>query len=118
MSLSDRQAWSARLDNGLTLLIGRDEGVAVNDRIARWVAVHPTVQARLNERVEVIDLRYPNGFAVRAPGLLDDVGHERGEHQEHKARAEHKGPGGRKEQQGLRKEQQGGRNSRELVGRP
>lgn len=79
ISLSERQAWSARLDNGITLLIGRDEGVAVNDRIARWVSVHPTVQARLNERTEVIDLRYPNGFAVRAPGVLDHEGNERSE---------------------------------------
>lgn len=79
VALSERQAWSARLSNGLTLLIGRDEGVAVNDRIARWVAVHPTVAARLNERTEVIDLRYPNGFAVRAPGVLDQEGHERSE---------------------------------------
>ena len=79
VSLSDRQAWSARLDNGLSLLIGRDEGVAVNDRIARWVAVYPTVQARLNQRTEVVDLRYPHGFAVRAPGVLDQEGRERSE---------------------------------------
>ncbi len=86
ISLSERQAWSARLDNGITLLIGRDEGVAVNDRIARWVAVHPTVQARLNQRTEVIDLRYPNGFAVRAPGVLDQEGHERSERSERNER--------------------------------
>ena len=131
VSLSDRQAWSARLDNGLEPLIGRDEGVAANDRIARWVAVHPTVQARLNERAEVVDLRYPNGFAVRAPGVLDEVGHERGDHPERNepaVRRDHKGHGGRKEsggasQQGMPREQggraeQGGRNSRERVGRP
>jgi cell division protein FtsQ len=82
ISLSERQAWSARLDNGITLLIGRDEGVAVNDRITRWVAVHPVVAARLNERAEVIDLRYPNGFAVRAPGVLDQEGNERSERNE------------------------------------
>lgn len=82
ISLSERQAWSARLDNGITLLIGRDEGVAANDRIARWVAVHPAVQARLNERTEVIDLRYPNGFAVRAPGVLEREGNERSERNE------------------------------------
>jgi cell division protein FtsQ len=82
LSLSDRQAWSAQLDNGITLLIGRDEGVAVNDRIARWVAVHPTVQARLNERTEVVDLRYPHGFAVRAPGVLEQEGNERSERSE------------------------------------
>jgi cell division protein FtsQ len=79
ISLSERQAWSARLDNGITLLIGRDEGVPVNDRIARWVAVHPAVAARLNERTQVIDLRYPNGFAVRAPGVLEQEGNERSE---------------------------------------
>lgn len=72
VALSDRQAWSALLDNGITLLIGRDEGMAVMDRVARWAAVHPMVQAKLNERTEVIDLRYPNGFAVRAPGSLDN----------------------------------------------
>ena len=71
VNLSDRQAWSARLDNGITLLIGRDEGVAIMDRVSRWAAVYPQVQSRINERTEVIDLRYPNGFAVRAPGVLD-----------------------------------------------
>ena len=86
VALSERQAWSARLDNGITLLIGRDEGVAINDRISRWVAVHPTVQARLNERTEVVDLRYPNGFAVRAPGVLEQEGNERGERSERGSR--------------------------------
>lgn len=71
VSLSGRQAWSARLDNGITLLIGREEGVDVMERVARWAAVHPQVQARLDERTEVIDLRYPNGFAIRAPGVLE-----------------------------------------------
>jgi cell division protein FtsQ len=108
VSLSDRQAWSARLDNGLTLLIGRDEGIAINDRISRWVAVHPVIQARLNVRTEVIDLRYPNGFAVRAPGVLEEVGHERGG--EHKLRGEHR------EQTAPR--EQGGHQSRETVRRP
>ena len=86
VSLSDRQAWSARLDNGITLLIGRDEGVASNDRIARWVAVHPTLAARLNERAEVVDLRYPNGFAVRAPGVLETDGNDRSERNERNER--------------------------------
>lgn len=71
VTLSDRQAWSARLDNGITLLIGRDEGVAIMERVSRWAAVYPQVQSRIKERTEVIDLRYPNGFAVRAPGVLD-----------------------------------------------
>ena len=92
VALSERQAWSAQLDNGITLLIGRDEGVAVNDRIARWVAVHPTVQARLNERTEVVDLRYPNGFAVRAPGVLEQEGNERSERSERGSREHSRRP--------------------------
>lgn len=69
--LSDRQAWSAELDNGMTLLIGRDEGMPTQERVARWVAVHPRIQSRLAEAAQVVDLRYPNGFAIRAPGALD-----------------------------------------------
>ena len=44
------------------------------DRVARWVTAHPLIQARLNGRAEVVDLRYPNGFAVRAPGALESDG--------------------------------------------
>ncbi|NLD53643.1 MAG: FtsQ-type POTRA domain-containing protein [Burkholderiaceae bacterium] len=84
--LSERQAWSAQLDNGITLLIGRDDGVPMNDRIARWVAVHPVVAARLNERAEVIDLRYPNGFAVRAPGVLGQDTNDKSERSERGSR--------------------------------
>ena len=71
LELSDRQSWTARLDSGITLKMGRDEGLPVADRVARWVTAHPLIQARLNGRAEVIDLRYPNGFAVRAPGALE-----------------------------------------------
>ena len=46
----------------------------------------PAVQARLNQRTEVIDLRYPNGFAVRAPGVLDQEGHDRSERSERNER--------------------------------
>ncbi|MDO5101825.1 MAG: cell division protein FtsQ/DivIB [Lautropia sp.] len=71
LKLSDRQSWTAELDSGITLRMGRDEGVPVAERVARWVAAHPLIQARLNGRAEVVDLRYPNGFAVRAPGALE-----------------------------------------------
>ena len=73
VSLSSRWAWSARLDNGTVLLLGRDQGLPIAERIARWVAVHPTVQSRLNREIALVDLRYQNGFAMRAPGALDPV---------------------------------------------
>ncbi len=72
VELSDRQAWSAELDNGMTLLIGRDEGMPSQERVARWVAVHGEIQSRLTEPAQVVDLRYPNGFAIRAPGAIDE----------------------------------------------
>ena len=71
LSGPDGSQWTARLDSGITLKMGRDEGLPVADRVARWVTAHPLIQARLNGRAEVIDLRYPNGFAVRAPGALE-----------------------------------------------
>lgn len=69
--LSPRQAWSARLDNGTLLPLGRDQEPPLSDRVDRWVALHPQVQRRLNRHVETVDLRYPNGFAVQVPGALE-----------------------------------------------
>lgn len=66
IELSARHAWTLRLDDGTTLLLGRDQGIPIERRIARWVEAYPHVVATLNRRAEVIDLRYPNGFAIRS----------------------------------------------------
>ena len=71
LTLSARYAWSARLDNGTVLLLGREQGLPIAERVARWVALAPTVQTRLNREIAAVDLRYPNGFAIRAPGAID-----------------------------------------------
>lgn len=68
VTLSARYAWSARLDNGMTLLLGREQGMPLGDRVARWVQAHPQAASRLSREVIAVDLRYPNGFAVHAPG--------------------------------------------------
>jgi cell division protein FtsQ len=73
LTLSTRHAWTVKLDDGTTLLLGREQGVAMEDRIAKWVASVPRLQARLTSRPELYDLRYPNGFAVRAVALVDDA---------------------------------------------
>jgi cell division protein FtsQ len=78
VTLSSRWAWSARLDNGTVLLLGREQGMPIDERVARWVAVAPTVQTRLNREIVSVDLRYQNGFAMRAPGALDKAPAERG----------------------------------------
>jgi len=64
LTLSPRWAWTARLDNGVTLLLGREQGQAIGQRVAQMVAVWPQVAQRVGA-TESIDLRYPNGFALR-----------------------------------------------------
>lgn len=71
LSLSARHAWTLRLDDGTTLLLGRDQGVPVERRIARWVETWPVVVAALDRRAGVVDLRYPNGFAIRSLARLE-----------------------------------------------
>lgn len=66
--LSARHAWQLRLQNGLHLMLGRD-GEAAETRLARFVQVYPATLARMARRHEYVDLRYPNGFALRVPEL-------------------------------------------------
>ncbi|MGL4605032.1 MAG: cell division protein FtsQ/DivIB, partial [Iodobacter sp.] len=62
--LSARRAWRFELDHQLTIEVGRDEPVA---RTARFVTAYPNSLALLKQPFEYVDLRYPNGFAVRLP---------------------------------------------------
>jgi cell division protein FtsQ len=73
LTLSTRHAWTVKLEDGTTLLLGREQGVAMEDRMTKWVASVPRLQSRLASRPELYDLRYPNGFAVRAVALVDDA---------------------------------------------
>lgn len=66
LRLSPRRAWQVRLDNGMLLEIGREQ---VPARIARFLAAYPQTITPLERRIEYVDLRYANGFAVRVPEL-------------------------------------------------
>jgi cell division protein FtsQ len=59
LRLSARGAWEVALASGLTLELGRGELAA---RLERFVAAWP----RLAVDTKYADLRYPNGFALRA----------------------------------------------------
>ncbi len=76
--LSPRLAWEIRatLPDRPTLFIdlGRDQPKQpVNERLARFVAVYPNTVGRLASRIDYVDLRYPNGFALRVPDLKDEA---------------------------------------------
>ena len=64
INLSSRQAWSAQLSDGTRLMMGRDQGIPLDERVQRWVAAYPAAKAKLNGRPALVDLRYPNGFVV------------------------------------------------------
>jgi cell division protein FtsQ len=61
--LTQRHAWQIRLGNGLHVMLGRDADLA-EARLRRFVETYPAVQKRPHDYV---DLRYPNGFALRVP---------------------------------------------------
>jgi cell division protein FtsQ len=60
--LSARHGWHLRLANGLQITLGRDVDAA-DERLARFAEAYAREGSG---RAEVVDLRYPNGFAVRA----------------------------------------------------
>ena len=65
MTLSSREAWRLTLDDGTVLTLGRDLPQApLSSRLNRFVAHYATVRDRLHG-VALVDLRYPNGFALR-----------------------------------------------------
>ena len=70
--LTPRHAWQLRLASGLTVELGRDGAEPVDQRLARFVAVFPETLGRFARRDATqfphVDLRYPNGFALRVAG--------------------------------------------------
>jgi cell division protein FtsQ len=71
VALSQRQSWQLKLSNGLAVQLGRDsEKDPVRERLVRFVEVYPRTLGRLLRRFDYVDLRYPNGFALRVPEIL------------------------------------------------
>ena len=62
--LTQRHAWQLRLGNGLHVMLGRDADLA-EARLQKFIAAYPASVAGKN--TDYVDLRYPNGFAVRVP---------------------------------------------------
>lgn len=68
--LSAREAWQLKLDDGVVLELGRDQPKhPLAERLHRftthYAAVSGSAKARL-QTIGVVDMRYPNGFALRA----------------------------------------------------
>lgn len=65
ITLSTREAWRLVLDDGMVIVLGRDQDKAsIDARLERFVSVWPDTQAQLGVQVAVADLRYQRGFAL------------------------------------------------------
>ena len=70
VQLTPRRAWRVRLKGGTTVDLGRDD---VEARLGRLIALYDRALKPLNRRIDYVDLRYANGFAVRIPELKGEA---------------------------------------------
>lgn len=77
--LTPRFAWRLTLDSGLHVELGRDIGTQpVEARLARFAAAYAQTLAKLPQPSDYVDLRYPNGFALRMPESEHEPGKDQG----------------------------------------
>ena len=69
VQVTARRAWQVKLQGGLMLELGREN---IEARFSRFVALHDRTIGRLERRIDYVDLRYANGFAVRVPELRQE----------------------------------------------
>ncbi len=62
LELDERRSWSMQLSNGVELQLGRND---TQRRIQRFVKVFSMQNAPKLDDIKYIDLRYPNGFAMK-----------------------------------------------------
>jgi cell division protein FtsQ len=60
-SINNRWAWKMKLANGLEILLGRNEQLK---KLQRFLKTLTVLQQEQIDAMEVVDLRYPNGYAV------------------------------------------------------
>lgn len=59
--VSDRRAWYITLQSGIELKLGRNEPFK---KLKRFLKTLPLIGKEQIEKITVVDLRYPNGYAV------------------------------------------------------
>jgi cell division protein FtsQ len=73
--LSNRYAWSVKLNNGMKVELGREQTkTTLKDRVDRLIGIYPQLVTRLQDKIESVDMRYPNGLALKAQGLSFGLG--------------------------------------------
>lgn len=70
LNVSPRLALQLKLDDGMIVELGRQQTKApVRERLERFVEFYPSILTAARKRPEVVDMRYPKGFALRVNAL-------------------------------------------------
>ena len=75
LALNERGSWRATLDSGARVELGRGTPQDITARVQRFTATLSQLTQRYPGALESVDLRYPNGYALRVRGVttvLDD----------------------------------------------
>lgn len=62
LHVNTEQSWDLQLSNHIKVILGRQD---VLTRFKRFVAIYPKITAVSKQPMRVVDLRYPNGVAVK-----------------------------------------------------
>ena len=64
---SSRYAWSLKLSNGMKVELGREQDdSSLKNRVDQLLMVYPQLVASLQDSIESVDMRYPNGLALKS----------------------------------------------------
>ena len=78
LSMTHRRSWKLDLGNGLSLQLGRMD---MHARLQRFMKIYQQIVANQLEKIESVDMRYTNGFAVRwKPG--SEIENNKGDHKD------------------------------------
>lgn len=69
LRLSERGSWSALLDDGAQIELGRGSEAELIERVQRYAATISQVVSHYRGPVEAADLRYAQGYALRVRGV-------------------------------------------------
>jgi len=66
LTLTAREAWQVRLDDGVLVDLGRDQPKQpLVERLTRLTDHYVAAREKVNAPIAAVDVRYPNGFALR-----------------------------------------------------
>jgi cell division protein FtsQ len=75
LDVSPRLSLQLTLDDGTIVRLGRrQDGTPVRERLGRFVEFYPSILTAAGKRPEIVDMRYPNGFALRTSAASESRG--------------------------------------------